>query len=251
MQNPYFIVSEAKKPFNLELSRNFVPDLLFFSTVGKHCSTVYRGTPGEDLAKNTICSTNILQNKMRRNTGKNRDYENNRQHLCSRFGFSQEVERERTTRVPEPWIGGTRGYLNWYRSYVLQRVAIGGLEAVLDVIPVLKATVYRWIERQEPYQMTGNHERSVIVGQDLILLILANYIFLDATAPELAAWMYTYCGNVYVDAYVSSGLQYLCYTQKRASKEAYEAFEPNNLCLWNIFSQDLLPLALLDALEHH
>lgn len=77
--------------------------------------------------------------------------------------------------------------------------------------------------------MNGNLQHDVLVGSDLILLVLGTWVYPDAKAAELAAFIVQHKGNVSTNVEITSRLKELKYSRKRASKDAYKTFEPINI----------------------
>ena len=136
-----------------------------------------------------------------------------------------------TTRavIPHPSVGGTRGYPVWHRLQDLERAAEG---LPTDASP---SSHWRWTRRLLPYKMTGNHSSQTLVGADQLLMALCLSIWPDATADEIATFIYNEGGGVYSRAKIARRLKKLHVTRKVSSTEAYQAFLPNNLLRAELF----------------
>ena len=88
-----------------------------------------------------------------------------------RLQLSRELEVSRQT-LPHPSVGGTRGYPVWFRRLEVQRYRDGLPPSIAH-----PRSVRRWIVRMIPYRMTGNHEKTELVGEDLILLGVISIIY--------------------------------------------------------------------------
>ena len=85
----------------------------------------------------------------------------------------------------------------WYRSYALEVFRNQGIAAT-DPLPASRRSIYRWNQRVVPYQMTGNNPQELLIGNSLLLLTMANFIFLDATADKTTAFILNNGGGVYL-----------------------------------------------------
>ena len=148
----------------------------------------------------------------------------------AKLGFSREVQQDRTKQAPHPSRGGSKGYDVWFRQEELQRVANGEAPTTAHI-----RSVQRWQNRLIPYQQTGNKARATIVGRDQFYLALFLTAYPDASADEIALFIYNETGSVYSRPDISKRMKDLELTKKIASTEAYQAFEPRNLLRERLF----------------
>ena len=107
-----------------------------------------------------------------------------------RLQLSRELEQTRQA-LPHPSIGGARGYPLWFRQEELQR------HQTRNPTTASPSSLTRLGIRLEPYRMTGNAERSELVGIDLILLAIVFTIYPQATLDEMAMFIYNEGGGIY------------------------------------------------------
>ena len=155
-----------------------------------------------------------------------------------RLQLSRELEQTRQA-LPHPSIGGARGYPLWFRQEELQRHQTG------NPTTASPSSLTRWGIRLEPYRMTGNAERSELVGIDLILLAIVFTIYPQATLDEMAMFIYNEGGGIYERKQISRRLDELCVTSKKSSIEAYQAFTPHHLLREHLFWTHPLPLGVV------
>ena len=153
-----------------------------------------------------------------------------------RLQLSRELEVSRQT-LPHPSVGGTRGYPVWFRRLEVQRYRDGLPPSIAH-----PRSVRRWIVRMIPYRMTGNHEKTELVGEDLILLGVISIVYPQASQDEMAMYIYSEGGGLYNNPLISKRLDELKVTYKKVSVEAYEAFSPRNLLREELFWTRGLPL---------
>ena len=76
--------------------------------------------------------------------------------------------------------------------------------------------------------MTGNHDRTQLVGLDQLTMVFFLIAYTDASIHEIAANIYNEGGELYSDDVISKRLNELQITKKKASTEAFQAFTPEN-----------------------
>ena len=160
-------------------------------------------------------------------------------HRCkqrSRHGLGREQNLHRTNHLVEP-TSGSRGVSIHKRIKVLQYATaytVGAASRKFDVHP---SSIYRWMRRIDPFQMTGNKERYILTGLDQFLLAMGIYLYPRASADELATFIFVNGGapNAYSRQDVSKRLKELNITRKKCSLEAYQAFTPRNLLRARLF----------------
>ena len=103
------------------------------------------------------------------------------------LGFSRQLEQPQRV-APQPFLGGT-GYPVWYREQQLEKCNAGEATDVSD------RSLFRWSGRLEPYRQTGNRERSLIIGTELLHLVTFVTAWPDATLDEMAAFIFNEGGG--------------------------------------------------------
>lgn len=163
--------------------------------------------------------------------------EDDRAKARASLGLGRELAVQRSSN-PVPSRGGSRGYDIHYRQNQLALHAIGlPTEASLS-------SISRWNRRLEPYRMTGNRERSTIVGFDQLLLAICITVFPQAQLTEIAAFIYNRGGGLYSNEAISKRLKELAVTRKTVSVEAYRAFTPDALLRKHLFFTRAPPLGV-------
>ena len=143
----------------------------------------------------------------------------------------------------DPSLGGCVGYPEWFRELELSRAARG------EETTACTRSLRRWNTRgTERFRMTGNSERSVLVGVDQFWLCFFMFLFPEASADETCVFVYDNTGSVYNRKDVSERLQEMKYTKKRGSTEAYQAFLPHNVLRHELFWSQPPPLGSLSVL---
>jgi transposase len=162
----------------------------------------------------------------------------------SKAGLTRELQVLRSEYAPHPSHGGARGYPAFYREEVLTAVEQGGMAAV-DAFTVSCATVYRWLQRPEHYRMTGGNERNNLVEQDQLLLSMVLFMYPNARADQIGAFIYNNGGALYSREDISKRMKQLGLSKKKGSTEAYQAFTPRNLLRCQRFSSEPTPLGVV------
>ena len=90
-------------------------------------------------------------------------------------------------------------------------------------------SVWRWVRRLVPYHMAGNGEKTELVGADLILLGVISIVYPQASQDEMALYIYSKGGGMYINSLISKRLSESQVTYKKVSVEAYDTFLPRNL----------------------
>jgi hypothetical protein len=154
------------------------------------------------------------------------------------MGLSREVKQVRA-RESDPSRGGSRGYDIHDREWMLEHFARGG-----EVRASIRS-LGRWQERLDRFRMTGNRDRSSLIGVDQLLLVLSILIYPDGNMDEMATFIYNEGGGLYTNRTISKQLHELQITQKVASTEAYQAFTPQNLLKAELFWTQPPPLGVI------
>lgn len=152
-------------------------------------------------------------------------------------GLTRQLKQQRRER-PHPSRGGSAGFDPWYRREQKAKFDNG------DVINVSLSSIYRWRIRELPYRSTGNHDRTQLVGTDLLVLIPFLIGHPEASLDEMAIHIYNEGGELYSQAVVSKRLQELEVTKKKTSTEAYQANTPTNRSKVRIFFNCPPPLGI-------
>ena len=79
----------------------------------------------------------------------------------SRLGLPREVESLRTNHEVEQ-KAGSKGIPLWKRWRIIEFAVEFSVAAASRKYEVSKASIWRWMERAEPYQQTGNYERRLL-----------------------------------------------------------------------------------------
>ena len=166
----------------------------------------------------------------------NDDPADERADMRHRLQLSRELEVDRRS-LTHPSVGGTRGYPVWFRTLEVRRRVRGLPPAVAH-----PRSVERWLGRLIPYRMTGNREKTDLVGADLILLGVISIVYPQASQDEMALFIYSEGGGLYINSLISRRLGELQITYKKVSVEAYDAFSPRNLLREELFWTKGLPL---------
>jgi hypothetical protein len=90
--------------------------------------------------------------------------------------------------------------------------------------------------------MTGGRERQNLVGQDQMLLAVCLYAYPDASADEIAMYIFENDGGIYSRGSISKRMKELKMSRKAASTEGYQAFTRRNL-----LRAELSPLGIFEV----
>ena len=141
--------------------------------------------------------------------------------------LSRQLHTDRTNNESHPCFGGSHGYPLWLRRDVLFFESRYGVEFVVRHFDISQATIYRWKNRAEPYQKTGNIEKELLTGFDQYLLVMGLYIYPRASNDEIATFVAVNGGTEGLSRQsISQRVVELDMSRKRASIEAYEAYTP-------------------------
>ena len=138
----------------------------------------------------------------------------------SRAGLSRE-SNPRTNNISHPSLGGSQGYPLYLRRDILYWESRYGIDFVVDRFLVSKSSVYRWKNRIEPLQQTGNIEREILTGNDQLILSIGLFLYPRMSNDELATFISANGGAIGLSRQaISNRLKDLDVTRKRASLEA-------------------------------
>jgi hypothetical protein len=133
----------------------------------------------------------------------------------SDLGLSRVLQVDR--RV-DPSVGGSRGYPVWNRIEQLAR-RDAGEETVAS-----KRSLERWDIRLLPYAMTGNKQKTQVVGIDIVNLVIFLLAWPDATLDEMATHLYNDgAEQIYSRPTMSIRLGELEIAKKKAATDAYQS----------------------------
>ena len=122
------------------------------------------------------------------------------------------------------------------RWKILEYAVAYSISTAARKFDVSKRSIYRWMHRAEPYEMTGNRERENLVGYDQFLLSMSVYLFPSMSCDERAAFIYANGGNqAYSRQDISKRCSELGITRKKRSLESRNAFTPINILKKNLF----------------
>ena len=154
-----------------------------------------------------------------------------RKHQCARAkaGLSRKKKVPRTNIQAHPSRGGSHGYELWYRIEVLEYCYEHGIDAALAKYTCSRKSIRRWHRRLVPFLQSGNKERSIIVGRDLVLLTICYFFAPRAESDEVASFIVANGGQVYSRQDISRRCNELKMNRKRASLESKEAYTIKNL----------------------
>ena len=151
------------------------------------------------------------------------DATNRRCRERSRLGLDREQNLLRTNHLVDA-TSGSRGVSIHKRVKVVQYAHTYTVASAARKFDVHASTIYRWIDRIDPLQMTGNKSRYVLTGLDQFLLSMGIYLYPRASTDELATFIFVNGGaeHAYSRQDVSRRLKELGVTRKKCSLEAYE-----------------------------
>ena len=86
-----------------------------------------------------------------------------------------------------------------------------------------------------PYKMFGGRPHEQLTGPDQLLLIICIYIYPAVSSYEIAIFIFSNGGEIYLRPQISDRCAELELSRKRASKESYNAFSPASVrdVRWN------------------
>ena len=153
----------------------------------------------------------------------------------SRLGYTRERNVLRTKHIPRT-TSGSRGVSIDDRSAILEHAIQLNVGAASRKYDVSQKSIYRWMERLDPIQMTGNRERVILTGFDQYLLTMCIYLHPRARADQQAAFILENGGAAaYSRQDISCRLKELKVTRKLCHLESYSAFTPRNVLRAKLF----------------
>ena len=114
----------------------------------------------------------------------------------ARLGLSRETELTRKS-LPDPSIGGTRGYQVPDREWQLVMSRAGHVVKASDI------SLWRWDRRILPFRMTGNKQREGVMGISQLLLVVCITIWPTATHNDIAHFVYREGGGLLKNPVIS------------------------------------------------
>ena len=154
-------------------------------------------------------------------------------------GLHRQQESLRTNNTSHPSFGGSHGYPLWLRRDILFWEARNGIDFVVNHFDIGRATVFRWKNRVEPLNQTGNKEKEVLTGFDQFLLVIGLFIYPRANNDEFSTFIAVNGGTVELSRQsISQRMTELEITRKRTSLEAFDAYTPlNRQRCFNFFNE--------------
>ena len=159
----------------------------------------------------------------------------------SHLGQSRILQEERGRINPHPGGGGSREYDVWFRLEELERLARG------EPTTACRKSHRRWEQRLIPYRMTGNKNRSQIVGVDMLNLVLFLLAWPNATLDEMVVHIYNEGGDLYSRPVLSHRLGELKITKKKSAKDAYQSQRADVQFRLKCFFNEPPPLGIRDV----
>ena len=158
------------------------------------------------------------------------------------MGQDRRVPRRGPNEYVDPGRGGSRGYPEPFRRYLLEQKAAG-----IQIPAKYVRSLYRWEKRVVPYRMTGNKASQKMNGEARLLLILYKKIWPEAHHDEVIAFIADSSRDkiVYSRSDISNALKDLDMTRKVASTTAHQAFTPRTLRRVNDFWSKPHPLGIV------
>ena len=141
----------------------------------------------------------------------------------SNLGVDRELAMIRTNNHPDPSIGGTRGFPLWLRQLAINRLQMmdGSYMLAAETANCSVRSIRRWEERIRPYRMAEGEQRKSITGSDQLLLSICLFIYPEATADKLCAFLIANGGGVY--------------SRGQISERCFEMEISRKRCIWCIF----------------
>ena len=115
----------------------------------------------------------------------------------SKAGLSRELQVIRERHLSDPSRGGSCEYPKYEREEALQLSEQVGVTAAVELVRASRSSLTRWRVRLDSYEMTGNRQWEVLTGRDQMLMVICYFIFPDADADEVAAFIYRNGGRLY------------------------------------------------------
>ena len=149
--------------------------------------------------------------------------------------------KEKIVRVvsKDPSCGGSEGYPEWLRNYILDRFNHDG-----TIIRSSKASVYRWKKSPGRLVKTGNKKQGDLTGGDQFLLVLFKRAYPESKADHVRTFIMNNSmkHSYYSHMAISRALKRLTFSRKRSSKVAHLAFTKKNLFRRKIFHTERFPV---------
>ena len=127
------------------------------------------------------------------------DPANTRALTRSRLGLGRETQQFRTGHYPNPVRGGTRGYPLWLRTVAINILNESrSYTLAAQRVYCSTSSVRRWERRILPYRMSDGRNQEQLTGPDQLLLSICLYIYPAASSDEIAIFIYSNGGDVYL-----------------------------------------------------
>ena len=165
----------------------------------------------------------------------NRDPASHRAQERSRLGLTREDHVLRTEHDAAP-TAGSKGVPKYLRESCLEYAVGVSVPAAARKFGVDETTIYRWFQRVDPYQMTGNKPRTNLVGYDQFLLSMSVFLYPRMDADKRAAFIVNNGGSrAYSRQVIYQRLKELEITRKKCGLESHNAFTPINQLRFRLF----------------
>ena len=159
----------------------------------------------------------------------------------AQLGLSRQLQVNRRI-PPHPGKGGSPGYPVFYRLMQLDKKHNG------EDVDASRRSLGRWDVREIPYRMTGNKQRSQIVGIDLVNLVIFLLAWPDATQDEMAVFIYNEGGEkLFTRQAISGRLNEMDITKKKAATDSYQSQRDDVQFRLHCFFNCSLPLGIRDV----
>jgi len=147
----------------------------------------------------------------------------------SRLGLTRCLEESREVENKHPSRGGSQGYNFAWRMAQLRANEFG------EAVSANPRTIRRWKLRPVALRKTGNKQRAGLVGRSLFFLVVFLQAYPDAMADEVAAYVYNNTGEICSRQDISQRMKDIQMSKKTCSREAFQAFTPQNLLKFRQF----------------
>ena len=150
--------------------------------------------------------------------------------------YNREVTQPWTLNALNPSHGGTIGFQIWKRERALLTLEESeDYDFAEETIGCCTESARRWERGLTSYRMNGGTKNN-LVGKDRLLLMICLYVYPDASADDICAFIVSNGSGVYSRPDITKRCNELELTQKRSSRESYLAYTAKNIqkYLWFI-----------------
>ena len=153
----------------------------------------------------------------------------------SRLGLTRELQTPRDTHNKKP-TSGSRGVPLFRREECVEYASLYSVEAAKRKYGYSRSSIYKWMQRIDPYEMSGNKDRQNLVGLDQFLLSMSVFLFPRMQADERATFIVANGGGrAYSRQDLYKRLLELDVTRKQAGLESKNAYTPRNILRNELF----------------